>query len=320
MSSRTNALVPFPSSNKTVSLSATDRQVIQAAFQKEVGRAYDDARPDVTIGRSVGSISLILCVATAASPPVLMVALPVGLMFCAAGGLFQREMNNAPARALERTKNLIGPRLELAQRYAYNAQKRDVMQVAENYLSEGGLLSYEDAAWLGNLDPATLKDAGDQLAITSLQVRKLLAYSRGGTGDKPLTFAARRLRPASDLHRLDLRERLVAADVHLTEDDLPVLHDLEFASEPAPKAGYLKALFNFVTPFSNFGKKRRFQKIQVPAVKDVEIPPVRPVADFMKALRAYEAANPPLDLPAVRGWKNTGPRCALPPPLAIHKI
>jgi hypothetical protein len=57
----------------------------------------------------------------------------------------------------------------------------------------------------------------------------------------------------------------------------------------------------------------KVKKAALPQVKDIEIQPVRPAADFAAALAAYEGVYAPLDLPAMRGWK-TAMRKALPGP------
>jgi hypothetical protein len=257
------------------------------------------------------------------TPSVLIASIlgPFGLLVSAgalAAGAFmgsveQETLDNLGHSVLKNSEGLIQEHFAQAQRDGYALQKRQILQAAEDHLACGGLLGAEDVAWLGHLDPVILQDAGDQLAITALQARKLIAHMRDGIPEKPLLFKDFKLDRNLKPHRAYLREKLLAADAALPEDSLPEIQKAEIIPGNARRSGYLKALFNYVTPGSRRRLLREFETLQMPAVKDIEMPGIRPVEGFAAMLAEYESKNCPLDLP---GWKGSQRRM-LPAPATL---
>jgi hypothetical protein len=267
---------------------------------------------------------------SAVSVPVVLLGGPLGLcivggpllMTAAFGVKEQKKLNSLIGDEIADRQGFARRKFRQAQQAAYAAQKRLVVEAAENHLARGGLLGPEDAAWLGTLDPAAIEGATNQLAITVLQIRRMLAHMRCASyrsdGSReigpPATLAGLKLMGDFEPHRDFLRGKLRAEDTRLAEDDLPVLQDPELAAPLRAKPGLLAAMRDFVNPLSGFRLRRDFEKAELPRFRPVEIPALAPVADFAEALAFYESKNPPLDLPALRGWKG-GARKSLPGPL-----
>jgi hypothetical protein len=102
-------------------------------------------------------------------------------------------------------------------------------------------------------------------------------------------------------------------DVALAEDSNPVLKEPEVAEDVKHNVSFLRSLRAFFSMEKREAVRREFAESPLPRFKDVEMPVLKPALDFAAALRQYEAKNPPLDLPAIRGWQHAG-RSALPPP------
>jgi hypothetical protein len=249
------------------------------------------------IGFALGGLGLTLCVLTGSS---------------AQNGKY-RKFNEAQAGMREEIRSA----LQEAQIEAYQSQKRQLAEAAEQHLLTGRFLSETDASWLGALNCDDIADASDELAITVCQVRQLLAYARSEDTEearvKPFTFASLQLNPAMAPNRAYLRERLEKADQFIAEDDYPVFPEPEFAPAAEIKAGKLQLVKEFFLPFSDSRLRRAYKDAQLPAIPEVTLQSVAPAADFAEALKSYEDKNGPLDLPAVRGW-NGGRRRMLPGP------
>jgi hypothetical protein len=323
-SSTGNALVPAMESlpAQQVNIDGEPWKELNEKFREDI----DSARRRVSADRNFVRGGTLLCTAMVTpiailTPPILLVlALPIGAMY-ALGASEQKKLNNLLAGETERAGKELREKFIEAQVEAYTAQKQMIIDAAEQHLSKGGLLGLEDAAWLGNLTPAILGEASDQLAITVMQIRQMLAHERcnkfksdgGKTVATPVTFAEKRLSPDLQEHRFYLRYSLFENDAGIEEDSLPVIIQPEPAGSPQARAGNIKSFVDFINPFSGVALKRAYAKANMPQFKPVEIPGLAPVADFAQALESYESRNPPLDLPAVRGWKG-GARKALPAP------
>jgi hypothetical protein len=229
--------------------------------------------------------------------------------------------NSLVANKIEWTKGLREEFMS-AQKAAYRDQKRRLVHAAEQYLDVGNLIGLEEAAWLATLEPEMLRDTTDEIAITVLQIRKMLAHTRCRTwnpddGSKrvetPLTFASMRLDSSLPRHRSILREKLLASDVALDEDSEMFLKEPELVEDAKHKVSVMRSISGFFCMNTNESVSREFVEGQMPRFKDAEIPILKPVEDFAAALQDYEARNPPLDLPAIRGWHHDR-RAALPPP------
>jgi hypothetical protein len=241
---------------------------------------------------------------------------------CGGGWVEQHMLHKKLAdKSATWTKGELRDAFTEAQKQAYAAQKRQIVQAAEQYLSSGKLVSVEEASWLAALDPEAVRGATDQLAITVLQIRKMLAHMRcadfnadgSRAVEKPLTFEAMLLMSSAPLHRSILRERLAAEDCEVTEDLNPVIREPEVISAAHAKVSVIKSLASFISFRTKKSLAREYVDNALPRFADIEAQALRPVTDFAAMLESYEARNPPLDLPALRGWK-TVKRRALPHP------
>jgi hypothetical protein len=327
-SPESNALVPVTQSLPAaqVDMAAIDWDAHDKKLRDGLETAYRQQRNAGALARVSVAGMCGMNLAFVIPVPFLLplAAVPVFYLY-GIGAYEQKKVNNLVPEAVERAVGQMREEFRKAQVAVYNDQKRLVAEAAERHLAAGNLLGIEDAAWLGNLDPETLKDATHQLAITVLQIRLMLAHQRctafnsdgSRKAAKPFTFASEKLAPDYEKHRHHLRRELAALDRGLAEDKLPVIQEMELAEEIAPRTGYWKGLKDFINPFFARRMKREFTQAQLPRFKDIEVPALQPVADFSAALEAYEAQNPPLDLPAVRGWHG-GRRKALPGPKAMR--
>jgi hypothetical protein len=310
---------------ETFSMPLKQHQEIRESFKNAVGWSYDFDKKQVNLMRGLGGGAALLFGAVAlAAPPALVIAAPTLALFFFGGGAMQKSLeangHDGFRRAMEETQ----VKFKQAQIEFYAAQKKRIVELADTHLGNGGLISAQDAAWLGNIDPDHLSEATDQLAITVLQIRQMLAYQRcndfNSDGSRavqaPLTFRGVGFDAGRPLHRSWLREKMAQADHGIEEDANPVIQVAEFENVNVKKPGYIAALFNFLNPVSNWSRKEKLLEMQLPKVKEIEVQCVQPLADFAEALKDYESRNAPLDLPAMRGWK--GPqRRALAAPKAL---
>jgi hypothetical protein len=325
-----SALVPVTSSLPAVApvnISDVERDRLVESFREELKRDFKTHGGEMNFSRSmIGGLGSVLGGATALVPVMgLVFAVPVGVPIALLLGMsIQHEKKFARNLNLKKktwAEGKLKRSFENAQREAYGSQKCLVVAAAERNLGAGRVLSLEDAAWIANLSRQDIKQATDQLAITVYQIRKLLAHARcasfNSDGSKsvsrPLAFADLRLDPNFPPHRAYLRERLAAADEHIEEDNYPYIKVSELEGMSSVKTGFWNAVKNYAAPWEAAKRRRQQMEIELPRYKDVEAHVIFPVADFAEALETYEATNPPLDLPALRGWKG-GVRKALPGP------
>jgi len=213
---------------------------------------------------------------------------------------------------------------------AYRQNKHKMLVLADQALSEKNLLDVQTLSYLAVLNEAELKSASDRLAITVLQARKMLAYSRcadrraDGTSpaEPPLSFASLDLNADNLKHRYILRKQLEQADQKIVEDDIPdvVLPDISFVDQLEEKAqqkvktGWtsycgraLAAPLYIYSDIKNIS--RAMGKVKLPdQIPEVKVPPLCPVDDFAAALATYEEQSGKLDLPALRGWPQAARR------------
>jgi hypothetical protein len=318
-----NALVPaVPAlpATEAFNMPAAKQQEIREAFKSTVEWNHKFNKSEVNSLRTVGVLcSALFGVVSLAVPPMLFITLPAVALLGIAGTEMQKGMQDVARDAFEDAKKNTLIKFEEAQREFYSAQKRRIIELADAHLGNGHLISAQDAAWLGNIDPDHLSDATDQLAVTVLQIRQMLAYQRCASFnsdgskqvDMPLTFKDVGFDISRNLHRSWLREKLAQLDSGIEEDERPEIRQAEFVSGDIGKSGRIKAFFNFFNPVSNWNRKEKTLAMELPQVKDIEVQCVQPIAGFAEALEAYEARNPPLDLPAMRGWKSPPARRAL---------
>jgi hypothetical protein len=303
-----------------------------AEFQKIRAKAISSHRGEFVGQRYLAYIS---AGGTAAMPligmsdPVIasigfFLAAPLALSVSALAFITIAEQKRFQAQSIARQENWVHetlqPAFEKAQKQAYQAQKLQIIAAAEQHLGKGGLLGLEDGAWLANLDPQALEGATDQLAITVLQIRKMLAHERcvsfnadgSKSVGKAVGFAGQKLDACNIQHRSYLRKQLAEEDPGIAEDSYPALQKGELVEAPKLRSGWGPALKSFFVPFYAKALRNEYANAQMPRFKDIEAQPLEPVADFSAAIERYEAQNRPLDLPAMRGWKGAQKALAAP--------
>jgi hypothetical protein len=317
-----SALVPLAQSlpaNAPVTLPEERVESLTQAFNARLRNGKDTS--NLTLQRCLA----VLNTSNMAVPVVLGVVPGFGFAIAGLGFALSAFAGSSAQRARYKkfndsqtaTQQDIRAALRDAQLEIYREQKKQLVEAAEQHLLTGKLLSETDAGWLGNLDSDDIADASDELAITVYQVRQILAYARSENTEeariKPPTFASLQLNPSIAPNRTYLRERLEKTDRYIAEDDYPGLSEPEFAPVAELKPGRAQLLKEFFLPFSDSELRRAYKNAQLPAIPEVTLQSVAPIADFAQALEAYENRNSPLDLPAVRGWKG-GARRMLPGP------
>ena len=247
---------------------------------------------------------------------------PVAIFFGSLGFAMQLFATSMPTYAFNSTAQ---DRLEEAQKNLkdgfhnaqvenYELQQQKMVEIADAFMAEGGRLVEKDLAFLIHLTPDALEKASDELAITVLQVRKLLVHMRctefNADGTKkvspPITFDALRFDPAFEPHRKIIRDRLMQDDVDLDEDDIEDnIVRLELDDKTNFKIGFWGAVGrSFITPLASWRDIKKHRAYKLPEIPEVPVMKLNPAEDFAKALATYEnnADNLPLDLPAMRGW------------------
>jgi hypothetical protein len=315
-----------------VNVPEEERAQLEQAYRERAARDIKRERSEINLGRGM------VLVTGGAALAFSGIGLPLGMtvlfggVFGTLGGLLGTVCVSAEHKLQQRladgkrewAETTLREAFVAAQRDSYTEQKKLVAAAAEQYLGAGNLIGMAEAGWLAALTPGLLEEATDQLAVTVFQMRRMLAHMRcasfNSDGSRrisaPLTFAAMQFSPAAPLHRAILREKLADADCPIAEDDLPLVKEPELAEPVRHKAGVLKSMASFLLFRTRGSLRREFVESAMPRFKDVETPVLAPVADFAELLEAYEARNPQLDLPALRGWKG-GARRALPAPAAL---
>jgi hypothetical protein len=198
-----------------------------------------------------------------------------------------------------------------AQRAAYNEKQDSLVRLADAYLEQGGLLDETALAYLAAVEPRRLRQASDQLAISVLQVRGMLAHVRCRSIDldgnrytpKPARFADLKLSGRVPEHRPILRQKLEEQGRRLVEDAEPHFKDPEFSVPGEGRQNRRQRLARFFgAPFHLRADRARTIIEKMPELPPVEPPPLKSVANIASIIEAYEKANGRLDLPAMRGW------------------
>jgi hypothetical protein len=319
------ALVPFaPALPATGVLNIADeaRSRLEEIFLRQQNFDIERCGGNIELKRitALAGGMFTFAIAAIAPPAGLLLAGVVGVLAIAVGaaGVVDEHIMRETliANKINWTKGALRQEFMSAQKDSYLDQKRELVRAAEQYLDAGNLIGMEDAAWLAALDPEALDDAGDQLAITVLQIRKMLAHVRCRDYD---TDGSKKVTPVKTFAsmwfgaRSFLRERLLACDIALSEDSNPVLKEPEVVGDVEHKLSVMRSLRAFFSMETQESVRREFADGALPRFKDIEMPQLKPVEDFAAALEEYEANNPPLDLPAIRGWQRYR-RPALPPP------
>jgi hypothetical protein len=211
-----------------------------------------------------------------------------------------------------------------AQNAAFESKQVHFLRLMDRHLQKGGLLDENVLPYLGVIRPHLLKEASDQVAVTVLQARRLLAYARStvknAAGIKevaaPLTFAALEFNPKREDHRRFLREKLEQTDIALAEDALPVFEEFNLPERRFSYQGVLKVCWRgFAAPYYLLRDRIDHRRaLAVPEVPEVGVPPLLVEKDIVAILAHFESAHGRLDLPALRGW---GARAALPAPQTV---
>lgn len=254
-------------------------------------------------------------------------------LFCS-GSLSAAVRGNAEKAvrtAIDKSGKELETDIRSLQEEKYKKKQLQLAVLADMHIARGEPLDEKTLSYLAALPPSALKDASDQLAITVMQARQMLAYERDGQrreNMKPETFARNRLSPAVAEHRRALRNALAAAagDVSLKEDEGPetwpapeiVLPDPdtipEIAKLKVSKTSF--ALRVVAAPLFLIPDWLRIRAARNAKLPDIEAkfqePALRAAEDFSAALARYERDGDRLDLPALRGWGGAGPGRLLP--------
>lgn len=243
--------------------------------------------------------------------------------------LAQQENATQAQRIRDNSHRQLKEQFVAAQDRAFEDKQRHLLRLADIQLQKGSLLEDAFLPYLALIRPCLLADASDQLAITVLQARAMLAYARctarTGTGarttPRPHNFASLGFNPQREDHRHFLREKLEQADnaVSLAEDTLPVYEEIHFEKRPIGTGGIAGFFARTAAApvFLLYDRYKHRKAVKLPAVlPPVSVPPLLVEPDFLAILAHYEAAEEKLDLPAVRGWPRivSGPARLLPPP------
>lgn len=273
-------------------------------------------------GVSIGSLMLLI------GGPAL-VAGGLGGIMASLGALGQQENAKRAQNVHDETRRWLKGAFMAEQASAFREKQKHLLRLADAQLQKGGLLEEDFLPYLALIRPGLLEDASDQLAVTVLQARGMLAYARctarTGTGarttTRPHSFASLGFNPQREDHRHFLREKLEQADnaISLAEDSLPVFEDLDIEHDRIETGGIAGFFARAVAApvFLLYDRYRHRRAVKLPAVvPSVRVPPLLVAPDFPAILAHYETAEEKLDLPAVRGWPRTapGPARLLPPP------
>lgn len=234
---------------------------------------------------------------------------------------------------IDEAKRKLHTDLRIMQKEAFAQKRQYLLAAADEHLESGGLLDMDDLAYLVSYNAEALQSASDQLAITVLQARKALAYDqytksqtmeRRADGrpaiDTPLGFAELHFDSRHISHCYALRRRLEEDDPALDCDSVPsewpvpdfsVLDEIDerINKDMAldKKSLTLRALampFYIARDVKDVRKARKMLQ-NCDFMPQVPVPALEPVEELGAAMAFYETAkwnNPPLDLPALRGW------------------
>jgi hypothetical protein len=199
----------------------------------------------------------------------------------------------------------------LLQRQAIGAGQKELLRLADEHLSRCELLDTKTLSYLAAMPPDLLGGASDQLAISVLQARQMLAHVRQQNSGEAGVEACKRLPTFSQLgfdrrrgdHRTLLRTMLEKNAPSLAEDAGPPLVELEVPAPPKLNIGLAGWLGRaFAGGFIVGRDRRKQQAFALPDIPAMKVPVLRPIEGFADILVAFEKSHGRLDLPALRGW------------------
>lgn len=315
----------------TVTMQEDALTPIRQSFAKSVGQIEFSAMPAVFHN---GLLAVALgCVAGAATVggwPAFFFGGVVAFVFGTISGAGQCDqissVENQVDKALSEARDAIGKEYRAAQVRALGEKMDQAVALADECLAKGGLIDEDILAHLVTIPAEKFRKASDQLAISVLQARSLLAHVRaneGAAATAPMTFALLKEKynaaadPSSADSRRLLRDMLGGSDGRIAEEN----YEKGFpAWDPAAVSGLntngIREVQEFRNGVSSFlglpflARNKRLaaamKDIRLPdaASIEVKVPALRPVENFSEIVALYEKRNGKLDLPAVYGWDN----------------
>lgn len=315
----------------TVTMQEDALAPIRQSFTKSVGQIGFSAAPAVFHN---GFLAIVLgCVAgavTTGAAPAFFFGGLFAFLFSAMGWAGQDEEINSVQRrvdtALSEARDAVGREYRAVQVRALGEKMDQAVTLADECLAKGGLIDEDILAHLVTIPAEKFRKASDQLAITVLQARSLLAHVRAGEGAAvaaPMTFALLKEKynaaadPSSADSRRLLRDMLGGSDGRIAEEN----YEKEFSAwNPAAVSGLSMEGIREVQEFRSgvslvlglpfLARNKRLtaalKDIRLPdaAAIEVQVPALRPVENFSEIVALYEKRNGKLDLPAVYGWDN----------------
>jgi hypothetical protein len=203
----------------------------------------------------------------------------------------------------------------------YKSFQKELIQSAENTLSSGNLLDMRTMSYLACVRPELIEDASNQLAISVLQARQVLNFSRNlddkgswkSQQTQPLTFQNQALSCDNDFQRTILLQRLwsnlfepynntrLKKEVKIEEDNYPKHQKPDFSEIDSSLEGYKGFSAFFLGPLVT-GYERKKLTRAFKEISSVTVPAPACAKDLEHRLKFYEDNVEKIDLPAVRGW------------------
>jgi hypothetical protein len=227
---------------------------------------------------------------------------------------------------VEEFKKELTQEFKEAQEQLYQSFQTKLINEAEKTLAEGGLIDEEKMAHLACVRPELLKEASDQLAISVLQARQLLDFSRkiedpaalDEPKTQPFTFKSQKLKASNEYQRTvfrhnlwsQLKEERVESIGGFTRVVTQKIAEDDFPKHQAPEFGELTGAYGHIGgwgaylfgPLVDWKLRKNIVNDFMP-VAAAKVPPAAKAEDFSQRLAHYESNVEPLDLPAMRGWE-----------------
>ena len=309
--------VKKPADKTLVSLKGGEYELEKSNLAQEI------TKESGTIGWGFQTTMVGTTIVLALSPIAIAAIIPGMLAFITMGIRADENPKGNIAKRVKEFKEKITRNFIDKQEETYKSFQTDLIQSAENTLASGKLLDMRTMSYLACVRPELLEKASEQLAISVLQARQVLNFSRN-IDDKskwkdeqtqPLTFKNQNLSSKNDFQRTILLQRLWSdlyeknyynkphfkEEAKIDEDSYPKHQKPDFSEIDSSLKKYkgLSAFFlgPLVTGYECKKLTRSFK-----AISSVSVPPPACAEDLSHRLKFYEDNVEPIDLPAVRGW------------------
>jgi hypothetical protein len=289
--------------------------------KKELDSSID--KHSGTIGWGIQTTMVGATVVLAFSPMAIAAIIPGMIALLTMGFRSDEHPKGNIRKKVDEFKEKVSRDFINKQEETYKSFQKELVQSAENTLSSGNLLDMRTMSYLACVRPELIEEASNQLAISVLQARQVLSFSRNlddkGSWKKqqtqPLTFQNQALSCENEFQRTILHQKLwsnlyekgfynnapLKEEAKIEEDNYPKHQKPDFSEIDSSIESYKGFSAFFLGPLIT-GYERKKLTRAFKEIASVTVPAPACAKDLEHRLKFYEDNVEKIDLPAVRGW------------------